>query len=155
MASRSFTSQAWSLEKQRVTLYATVDFDSGGAATLKAWSNSAQNPGGGAGSYINAITTNPGGSIGFAGVASISGSAGDYTLTLNDSYQRLLGFTGAVIKTTASTAQTFQVKADGVTTAGGGTIEFLTIGVSTTPAVVTPASIRVLFTIELSNSSAY
>ncbi len=156
MASRAFTSQAWSLEKARVTLFATVDFDSGGAPTLKAWSSSAQNPGGGSGSYIDALTSNPGGAIGFAGVASISGSAGDYIITLNDSYQRLLGFSATVIKATASVTPSVQVKAESVTTQAGGTIEFLTLGITTgAVAIVTPATIRVLFQIDLSNSSAY
>lgn len=79
MADRFFQQFQYRLEKGVVTLHAHVAIGASGAPTLQAW-----NP------ATAAYTT--AGTGGFSGIKSIARtSAGLYTVTLQNSYQRLLG----------------------------------------------------------------
>lgn len=79
MGNRFYNQYSSSLEKGRVTIHVHVAIGATGAPTLQAW-----NP--------NTRTYSTAGTAGFAGVKSVARTgAGLYTITLQDSFQRVLG----------------------------------------------------------------
>lgn len=134
MATRQFFNQALGLEPAPVRLFAKVTIGAAGAPTLVSASSK--------------------------GVASIArNSAGDYTLTLGDSYTKLFSIRCTVQNSTGiPAAPTMGIKAQSVNTTGAGTVEVVFAGPtnsSTTTLVATdPASGDTLwFELILSNSN--
>lgn len=124
MANRQFTQFRYSMEKAVVDLFAEVTIGAAGAPTLVVAKSKA----------IRSIARN---------------SAGDYTLTLQDNYYRLLGFDCAFQVATVPAAPDVSVKTDSV---ASGSLVFVcsTGGVATDPANGEIMKIKV----SLSNSSA-
>lgn len=126
MANSAFNSYSYSVLKKHVQLYAVVTIGSSGACTLKQWSPTSA---GVAGAYTAAGTTagpfSPAGTQGVAGI--VRHSAGLYTITLQNPFQRLLGLRVTQISSTGiPTAPIVGVLSTGtdVTTSTGGTIKF-------------------------------
>lgn len=84
MASGAFSQFQYSRDKGRTWVTGVVDVGAAGAAVLQKWTASSSGPG----SYGTAPST------GWSGVASITknATAGNYTITLTDNFNRLLGF---------------------------------------------------------------
>lgn len=122
MANRSMSRWRFSIEKELVDLYLVATIGSSGAVTLKRWNGSA---------YVTA------GSDGWGGIKSITkeSTAGQYTVVLQDKYNRLVHFdacfevpttglpaapvVGEIPGNTDVTAATPQIQVQ-CTTAGGG-----------------------------------
>lgn len=106
MANRTFNTQQMSLAKKVVHLFPVVSVGAAGAVTLKKRNFSAV---GAATTPSSSLGTAPTTGVGYAcgdgaGVKSITrNSAGDWTLTLSDSYQYLLGAKIAQISNTSGT----------------------------------------------------
>lgn len=95
------------------------------------------------------------------GIASITqNGTGDYTLTFQDSYVKLLAFSGAFDETSnsgiAPLAPVLWIKSESVgSPAGAGTLNFITGGYAA-GAATNPAANEILkLEIHLSNSTAY
>lgn len=119
MANRYFNQFQWSLEKNPVHLYATINFGASGAPTLVTSSGSPALP---ASRGVKSVVRN---------------SAGDYTITLQDSYiAPVLMVKHVFNQTTAPAAPGMWIKAQSVGTLAGGTIElvFNSAGTATDPA---------------------
>jgi hypothetical protein len=148
MANRFLQQFRFGFEKMPVDVYAVINIGASGAPTLEAWTPST----GGGGSYAAAQST------GFRGVKSIvRNGTGDYTLTLQDSYQRLVGFdvTFQSATTAKAVAPIVSIQGTGTTlgTSTGGTIRFFTQSAANTAA--DPASGEVmLIHVALQNSTA-
>jgi hypothetical protein len=127
MANRMFSEFQYSLEKAVVHLYGDVTFAAAGAPTLVTGKNKG----------IKTIVRN---------------SAGDYTITLQDPYQRLLNMDLVFIKATAPSAPAAFISALAVSTVAAPTIRvvFNAAGTATDPA----SGEEVLLSFELSNSVA-
>lgn len=136
-----------SLEKSVVKIYARITFGVSGAPTLTtSLTVAGQNVGNSKGCY--SITKN---------------GTGDYSLVLQDTYVKLLGFQGCFDETsnsgTAPLCGNVWVHTQTVNTAAaagqGGTIRFITGGYAA-GAATNPASTEILMLeITLSNSTAY
>lgn len=127
MANRQFQQFQYSLEKYVVNLFAKVAIGATGAPTLSATNSKG----------IKSIVRN---------------SAGDYTITLQDSYYKLLGVDVVVQNATGiAVSPVMGIKANNVTSVPG-TIEvvFSVGGVATDPA----SGDTLWFQIQLSNSGA-
>lgn len=132
MAARDFYEQHFSLEPQTVKLYVHLTFGSG-TVTMTARPRN-------------------------KGIASISRtSTGLYVLTLQDTYQRILGFSGVARATSGVPgAPIFAVKTDTVATTKTITFTTLNAGSGAAAAVVADAADTdiALIEITLSNSDA-
>ena len=147
MANRYTTQFVNTLEKGVNIVYARISFAASGVPTLvSSLTVSSQNVGNSKGCY--SITQN---------------GTGDYSLVLQDTYVKLLGFSAAFDETsnsgTAPLCGNVWVKSQTVNTAAatgqGGTIRFVTGGYAA-GAATNPASTEILMlTIHLSNSTAY
>lgn len=128
MANRTFNEFSYRLEKGVVTLYSDVTIAAAGAPTLVSGKNK--------------------------GIKSISRvSAGDYLITLQDSYVRLLMVDFGFIKATVPAAPSMSIKASSVTSNTAPTIEVVfynSAGTATDPA----SGEELVLEIMLSNSSA-
>lgn len=148
MANRNLTQFAYGFEKMPVQLDAYITIGSTGAATLKYWVPAA----GGGGAYASAPTG------GYRGIASIArNTTGDYTITLQDTYQRLLGwdvkFQAATTGTAVAPIVSLCTTTTNVATSTGGTVRFKTQ--SATGTAADPASGEIMYvSLRLSNSSA-
>lgn len=93
MAQRQFSELQFSLLKRLVSIYCRVNIGGSGAVTLQKWSYPIGLGSGSAGSYGAAPTTGVGYAVGNGeGVRSVvRNGTGDWTITLSDSYQRLVG----------------------------------------------------------------
>lgn len=110
MANRQFTQFSYQMEKAVVNLFAQVAIGASGAPTM----NAAKSKG------VKSIARN---------------GAGDYTLTLQDSYYALLGFDLSFVVATVPASPNVSIKTDSVTSVPGS-IRFIcsTGGVATDPA---------------------
>jgi hypothetical protein len=149
MASKHhYTQFSYGLERNAVTLYATVDFNASSAPTLKSWSVS----GAGTGAYATTTT-------GFKGITSVARTAqGKYTFTLDENFVRLLDVQyafKAIDGVTSPLALTMFVMTEAVTSTSAPTIVIGATG-SAGSATLTDlgANDRVLFTFVLSNTMA-
>lgn len=156
MSAAPYTQFDYSLIKKKVSLFAVLDIGLSGAVTLKQWTPPRA---GVAGAYSNAVTsqTTPYVPTGTQGVASATkeSTAGQYTLGLQQGFQRLLGVKATfLVPTTGIPAApivgvvgispgvdsnpgtiTLQFSAPQVTTAQFGTGTDATLGaVATNPA---------------------
>jgi hypothetical protein len=166
MANHAFTQFSYSLEAKKVTLYAAIKFGVSGAPTLQQWVPPL--PPQTTGTYVAAVGAGGGMPGGFGGVAKVvRNSAGDFTLTLQESYQRLLGIRSVFTNTKALgvAAPDMVVASDGTDVAGAKTIEVVfeqaqmpASTVAGTPIVNAPTDPAsgelVILTIELSDSTA-
>lgn len=112
MANRWLNSFNYTFEKGTVTVFGDVTIGATGAPTLV----TAKSKG------IKSIVRN---------------SAGDYTVTFQDQYNRLLSAWIGVIKATAPASPTQSIKAVSANAAGGATLEFVlynSAGTATDPA---------------------
>jgi hypothetical protein len=109
MANRTFSEFQYALEKGKVDLFARVSVAAAGAVTLKKWNPATRTysaaPTSGVGSY----------SVGSQGIKTVARTGtGLWTVTLQDSYQRLLGaFFTCSNSTGAMTVVTMGVDTDG------------------------------------------
>lgn len=99
MANRTFDQSLLTIQKRIVSLWAVIAMPSGTTPVLQRWKYPSLNSG--AGSYVAAATTGGGTSFpnryvqGADGIFSVARtSPGLWTLTLQDSYQRLLSVSG-------------------------------------------------------------
>jgi hypothetical protein len=151
MASRAFQERAYSLDRARVTLTAVIDFGASGACTLKNWIPTVQ---GVAGHYGDAT------SKGSRGILSVTkNGTGNYTVALQDAYQRLLNVRHRFLNSAAQLEAAPDMKVltdDTDVTANHGTVNvtFGTLSGATFTAVNPGSGERVLLTIELDNSTA-
>lgn len=133
MANRYGQQFSYTLEKQTWKVYAQISFAASGVPTLATASTTA----------------------GKKGVASIAqNGTGDYTITLQDAWVKLLAFQGSfeVSGTGLPAAPNIGIHTNGVTS-NPGTIRFVT---STGGSATNPASGEVLrLQITLGNSTAY
>lgn len=142
MANRFFNQFQGTLQKGVVTLYAKVTFDAGGVPTLVT------------SEVINALTSpvtiNP--SNGFASVTKTG--TGTYDFLLQDSYVRMLGFSG--IKTDGSPPTVIPVVAADFVNVAAAPIVSVALGDATGAgfAPTDPASTTMLFSVTLANSTA-
>jgi hypothetical protein len=128
MANRQFQQFQFTLEKFVVTLFGKATIGAAGAPTL---------------SQVN--------SKGIKGI--VRNSAGDYTITLQDSYYKLLDVKAVVQNASGIPASgVVGIKANAVTTAPNGTLEvvFSNGGAATDPA----SGDTIYFIVRLSNSGA-
>lgn len=129
MANRLFNQFGATLEKGVVTLFGDVTIGATGAPTLVAANSKG----------IKSIVRN---------------SAGDYTITLQDTYNKFLSLWVGFQKATAAAAPNQTVKAKSLNATGGATIEFVLY--NNAGAATDPASGEELFIeICVGNSSAY
>lgn len=86
MANRTFQQFQYSLEKGVVRLFCRVSVAGGGAVTLQKWNPATR-------TYSSAPTSGTGAyAVGTQGIRSVARTgAGAWTITLQDTYQRLLG----------------------------------------------------------------
>lgn len=127
MANRQFTQFSYQLEKAVVSLFAHIAIGASGAPTI----NAARSKG------VKSIVRN---------------GAGDYTLTLQDSYVALLGFGVTFQVATVPAAPGVSVKTDSVTSAPNGSVRFIC---STGGTATDPASGEIMkVSLRLSNSGA-
>jgi hypothetical protein len=137
----TMTPESYSLNKQRVTLYAVMNIGASGAVTLQAWTPTAAQV---TGAYSAAASStssalSPGGAQGIQSVSKES-TAGQYTVALQDTYQRLLGVRAtSIVATTGIPAapDVGVVKPSGVnglTTQNTVVVQFSAAGVATDPA---------------------
>ena len=154
MANRFFSEFNYMLDKGVVTLFAAVQFNGSSTPTLVQWNPTSR-------TYSAAPTA------GSRGIKSITRNGlGDYTITLQDTYQRLLVFGVTFVSSTTAAAPIAQVKvasnpnSAGSTSAQGlGTgfnaIEFLTFGAQNPLTAADPANTELgIINITLQNSSA-
>lgn len=114
MANRRFRTQFIQGYAVPVVLRMTVSFGATGAPTIAT----------GTGMGIKSIVRN---------------SAGDYTITLNDEYNNLLGINHIFNSGSAApAAPTMYIKSDSI--ASAGTVEIVFNSIGTTPAATDPAS---------------
>lgn len=142
MGSSTFTPESYSLQKQRMTLFAVLNIGGTGAVTLQSWSPTSGQVTGAysAASTSGANSYSPGGAQGVASVSRVS--AGLYTVTLQEGYQRLLGVHPTfLVPTTAIPAAPVMgvVKPAGTggslgTNLNSFNVQFSTGGVATDPA---------------------
>jgi hypothetical protein len=147
MAGRHLTQFMYSLERMPVKLYAVATGAGAADMTLQYW-----NP------TTGALATVPTG--GAKGIKSITylASAGKFRITLQDAYQRLLGLniaTLAVDGATQPVAPNWQVFAQAVTTATGGTIDLWFYAPAGTVLTSPTSNSRLYIEITLSNSTAF
>lgn len=155
MANREFYQYAWALEKEPVSLWATVNVGGSGAVTLQKWT---QPNGSVAGAYSAAPTPGTGYAKGFKGISAITrNSAGNWTLALQDTYIRLLSaHVNFVFTTSGPTAPIWSVisATTNVASATAPQVSFLfqaaAGGAATDPASGEQILIRLL----LANSAA-
>lgn len=144
MAGRQFNQFSYSLEKYPVSIYATVDGNGVTSAILQQVSP--------AGAFSAA------GTGGFRGVKSVvRNGVGDWTITLQDNYQRLLTCQGSCVSKNGSAPVTynFYVKASNMAAAGGATINVILYGAAIGTPVEASATIdRWNFEILVSNTTA-
>lgn len=144
MANRWSNQFVGAMEKGVTVLYAKVSFAASGVPTLV--------------TTLTVSGQNVGNSKGIASIA--QNGTGDYTLTLQDTYVKLLGLSAVFDETsnsgTAPLCGSVWIKSDAVTTpAGAGTLRFVTGGYAA-GAATNPASTEILkLTIHLCNSTAY
>jgi hypothetical protein len=147
MSSHQFIPESYSLEAKLVRLVAVVNFGASGAPSLQFWNVPVV---GSAGSYTAAGTTaGPFSPSGTKGISKVTrNGAGDFTITLQGTYQRLLGVNVAFVNSAAPAAPSFWVKSSGtnVGTSGGGTVEviFNAAGTATDPASGEQALIEIV-----------
>lgn len=108
MANRLLQQFTFSTEKMPVQLYMQVSFGSTGAPTLVQGS-----------SFVSSIVRN---------------SAGDYTITLRDAYNRLMGMDQRFLNTAAPAAPGMWIKSQAVATSKTIGIVFNAAGTPTDPA---------------------
>jgi archaellum component FlaG (FlaF/FlaG flagellin family) len=144
MAGRHFNQFSYSLEKMPVSINAVVDGNGVTSAILQQISPS--------GAYSAA------GTGGFRGVKSVTrNGVGDWTIKLQDNYQRLIACQGQCTSKTAAAPVTynFYVKASDMAAAGGATINVILYGAAIGTPVEASATVdRWLFEILVSNSTA-
>jgi hypothetical protein len=138
MAGRHYNQFSYGLEKYPVTLFAEIV---------------------GAGASVPLLKNQLGATVtGFHGIKSITrNGAGDYTITLQDTYQRFLdlNITMASANGSAPTAYAAYIKAVNAQAAGGATINFITYGaVVGTPVEMSATTDKAWITITASNSTA-
>lgn len=142
MANRTFTQFSGTLQKGVVTLFAKVNFDVSGVPTLVTSEviNAGSSP----------VTINP--SNGFASVTKTG--TGAYTFLLQDSYVRMLGFTG--IKTDGNPPAVIPVIAGDLVNVLAAPEILVVLGDTTGSgfAPTDPADTTMLFTVMLANSTA-
>jgi hypothetical protein len=94
MAMRSLTEFNATILKRIVNIFCRVNVGAAGAVTLQKWSYPTSLASKAVGSYVSAPTTGIGYAVGNAeGVRSVvRNGTGDWTITLSDSYQRMVGW---------------------------------------------------------------
>lgn len=131
MADRMLNQFAATFEKAVVTIFGDVTIGGTGAPTLVA----AKSKG------IKSIVRN---------------SAGDYTVTFQDKYNKFLGLAVSSIKATAPAAPLMSIKAVSVNAAGGATVEFVLYTAAAGTAATDPASgEELLIEASFGNSAAF
>lgn len=140
MANRTFTQFRGHLEKAPVSIF--IALDGAGAA----------NP-----VLLNGSLTTAG-TGGYKGVKSVTrNGVGDYTITLQDTYQKVLSAKFCVFSRTAAAPaiSNAYIKSAATTTAGGGTVTIVTFGATMATPVEMGATVdRLLIELVLSNSNA-
>lgn len=110
MANRQFTQFNLMMDKGVVTLFAAIGFNGSGTPTLYQWSPTAR-------TYSAAPTA------GCRGIKSITrNGTGDYTLTLQDTYQRLLVAGITFISNSNAAGPIYQVKVASNPNTAGSTV---------------------------------
>jgi hypothetical protein len=147
MAGRHLNQFMYSHEKMPVKLYAVATGAGAADMTLQYW-----NP------TTGALATAPTGGV--KGIKSITylASAGKFQIVLQDSYQRLLGMniaTLAVDGATQPVAPNWQIFAQSVSTATGGTINVWFYAPAGTVLTSPTSNSRLYIEITLSNSTAF
>lgn len=150
MANRNFTNQQYSLVKGRVSLWARVSIGATGAPTLSKWNPATR-------TYTSAPTTGTGPyAIGCEGIKSIArNDVGVYTITLQNTYQRLLAlkatFSNSTGLPTILSVGIWSAATD-VTVASAPVVKFSTL--SSTGTAADPASGDIMqLEFELQNSA--
>lgn len=148
MANRNFVRDSGALEKGLVTLCARVSVGAVGAVTLQQWNAATR-------AYVSAPTSGSGYAKGAAGISSVVRTgAGAWTVTLQDSYQRLVDakFTSTAASGTV-TVNAMGIDATTDVTSNTTPIIKLVLCAATTPT--DPASgDKIDLTFTLQNSSA-
>lgn len=125
MANRNFN-RAQNLEKEVKSLFADVAIGASGAPTL---------------------------TKGLGITSFVQNATGDYTITLDDKYVRLMNFNCTQIQGAAIQGLVFQVLAE--TVSSTKTVRFSCVDLDGTPSAVNPTSgSRLLINIDLKNSTA-
>jgi hypothetical protein len=140
MSNRSYIDQQFTLLKRQVDLFMSVSVGAAGAVTLQKWNYPSLGGGANAWSYTAAPTSGGGSTFptayitGEGGIRSVvRTAAGAWTITLQDSYQRLLAMDPTFIQSAGQPAAPFFcVKPNtkggttgDVTLQAGGTIQVL------------------------------
>lgn len=143
MANRMWTQFRYSLEKAPVDVFITLTGAGASAPTLNSWTGTA-------------VAT--AGSGGYKGVKSVTrNGVGDYTITFQDTYNRLLGFDFVPLSidgATASAAANCWIKAVSPTATGGATVRFVTYGATPGTPVEATTNDRLYICATWSNSNA-
>lgn len=120
MSQPTLTDAAYSVFKKHISACAVVDIGASGAPTLQKWTPTA---GAVASAYAAASTSSPtvGASAGTQLVKSIArNSTGDYTVTLQSTYQRLIGLRATFsVPSSVNSGKTAVATANVVTPSGG------------------------------------
>jgi hypothetical protein len=138
MAGRHFNQFSYSLEKYPVCIFAEIK---------------------GKGAAVPDLLNQAGAAVtSFHGIKSITrNGVGDYTITFQDTYQRILdiNLTIASANGSAPTAYAAYVKAVNAQAAGGATVNFITYGATIgTPVEMSATTDKAWITVTFSNSTA-
>lgn len=143
MANRQFQQFEGALAKGVVTLYGRVSVAGSGAVTFQAWNPATR-------AYATA------GSSGYGGIKSVARTAtGAWTVTLQDSYQRLLGASFICSNSTgAATVVAMAVDSDCNVNSNTAPTVFLVFSSATATAADPASGDKIDLTLVLQNSSA-